>query len=150
MAIDHRRLNMVSLRQKPVNLLRIPDCLSGSVWFSKLDVQAAYNQILIKPADRYKTAFSTCKGQFQYKRLSVPAVFCRLAQTLLKGLSFSRTLSFLDEVILPAWSTDYMLESLDLVVSRFQEAHIKMKPSKCVSFAQEIEFLGQIINTQGK
>ena len=72
LAIDHRGLNLASVKQKPINLLKIPDILdglSGAVYFSKLDVQSAYNQIKIKEEDRFKTAFSTRQGQFRYKRL---------------------------------------------------------------------------------
>ena len=68
MAIDHRGLNLASVKQKPVNMLRIPDILdglSGASYFSKLDVQSAYNQIGIREEDRFKTPFCTRQGQFR-------------------------------------------------------------------------------------
>ena len=67
-----------------------------------------------------------------------------------KGTQFSRTLFFLDDAILPARSVTFRLDSLDLVLARFQEAHIKLKPSKCVLFVREVEFLGYIVDSQRK
>ena len=42
-----------------------------------------------------------------------------------------------------------MIRNLDLVLERFTQAGLKLKPRKCQLFKKEVEFLGHIINEHG-
>lgn len=44
--------------------------VSGSHWFSKMDLRAGYHQLMLDPASRVITTFSTHVGLRRYKRLS--------------------------------------------------------------------------------
>ena len=66
--LDNRRLNNVT-RKGVFPLPLIDDCLntlSRNVWFSKLDGNSAFHQIMIRPKDQRKTAY--CAG-FPGRRL---------------------------------------------------------------------------------
>jgi hypothetical protein len=68
--VDHRGLNACCIKDK-FPLPRISDCfdaLSGSTFFSILDLSSSYHQLLLDPRDRYKTAFITRLGSWQYCR----------------------------------------------------------------------------------
>ena len=42
------------------------DTLSGSTWFSTIDLKSSYWQVEMAPKDREKTAFYTQEGLFEF------------------------------------------------------------------------------------
>ena len=65
--VDCRKLNDVTKDSYP--LPRIDDTLttlSGSAWFSTLDLKSGYWQVGIHPEDKEKTAFSAGSGLYQF------------------------------------------------------------------------------------
>ena len=105
--IDYRRLNAVTVKDA-YPLPRIDDsldALSGARWFSTLDLVSGYWQAEILESDRPKTAFYCHKGLFQFKVLpfglcNAPAVFERLMELVLHGLTWEKCLCYLDDVII--------------------------------------------------
>jgi len=43
------------------------DELGGAKWFSKLDLQSGFHQILLSLGEEYKTAFQTHFGHFEFR-----------------------------------------------------------------------------------
>lgn len=56
--MDHRKLNAVKDCYPLPKMDDILDRLSGSSWFTALDLKSGYWQIGMRPEDREKTAFS--------------------------------------------------------------------------------------------
>ncbi|GBG88751.1 hypothetical protein CBR_g48279 [Chara braunii] len=68
LCIDYRRLNAQTIKNAGP-LPRIDDLLErlgGAKYFSKLDLKSGYHQISIRSQDRYKTAFKTRYGHFEW------------------------------------------------------------------------------------
>uniref|UniRef100_A0A388M9P9 Reverse transcriptase domain-containing protein n=1 Tax=Chara braunii TaxID=69332 RepID=A0A388M9P9_CHABU len=68
LCIDYRNLNAQTIRNAGP-LPRIDDLLerlSGGQFFSKLDLKSGYHQLEIRKEDRYKTAFKTRYGHFEW------------------------------------------------------------------------------------
>ncbi|GBG72927.1 hypothetical protein CBR_g12649 [Chara braunii] len=68
LCIDYRKLNEQTIKNADP-LPRIDDLLKrlgGAKYFSKLDLKSDYHQIEIQPRDRYKTAFKTRYGHFEW------------------------------------------------------------------------------------
>ncbi|GBG69660.1 hypothetical protein CBR_g4490 [Chara braunii] len=68
LCIDYRKLNARTVKNAGP-LPRIDDLLErlgGATYFSKLDLKSGYHQIEIQPQDRYKTAFKTRYGHFEW------------------------------------------------------------------------------------
>ncbi|GBG89615.1 hypothetical protein CBR_g49405 [Chara braunii] len=68
LCIDYRKLN-AQTEKNAGPLPRIDDLLErlgGATYFSKLDLKSGYHQIEIQPQDRYKTAFKTRYGHFEW------------------------------------------------------------------------------------
>jgi hypothetical protein len=71
LCVDYRALNAITIKNR-CTIPRIDDLLdavSGSKYFTLLDLTSAYHQILISEEDRPKTAFRTPFDHFQFKVL---------------------------------------------------------------------------------
>ena len=71
LCIDYRKLNSQTINDSfPLpNIADILDQLGNSQYFSCFDLASGYHQVLDKPEDRWKTAFSTPEGHWQFVKL---------------------------------------------------------------------------------
>ena len=154
--VDYRRVNKVT-RKDAYPLPRIDDtldALSGSMFFSTLDLYSGYWQVEMDPADKEKTAFATKQGLFQWKVMpfglcNAPATFERLMELVLTGLNWKICLIYLDDIIVFGRNFDDALANLRCVWDRLRQANLKLKPSKCVLFRAEVPFLGHVVTRTG-
>ena len=104
--------------------------------------------------DREKTAFSTPDGHFQFTVLPFglcngPSSFQRLMAVTLSGLQWQTCLVYIDDVIVFSNTFDEHLLRLEEVFCRLSQSNLRLKPSKCFLFKQEVEFLGHIVTPHG-
>lgn len=108
----------------------------------------------MEESDKPKTAFATHLGLYQFAIVpfglsNAPSVFERLRELILRGLQWEICLCYLDDVIV-FWSTfEIAMHNLKLVFSRFREANLKLKPSKCVLFQDKVLYLGHVVSGKG-
>ena len=127
--IDYRKLNSVTCR----GAYPLPrtddtlDTLSGSQWFSTLDLLSGYWQVEVAEGDRKKTAFTTHEGL-----CNAPATFQRLMDLILAGVLWSRCLVYLDDVIIIGRDFDEHLSNFGVVLQKLRESGLLLKPAKCV------------------
>lgn len=154
--IDFRKLNSVTVKDS-YPLPRIDstvDALSGSKYFSTLDLASGFWQVPLKEDDKEKTAFTANSRLYQFTVMAfglcnAPSTFQRLMDTILRNLTWKHCLVYLDDVII--FSPDFKthLERLDQVLSRFKDANLKLKPSKCKFGMEEVTYLGFLISKEG-
>ncbi|GFS85416.1 retrovirus-related Pol polyprotein from transposon opus [Trichonephila clavipes] len=104
LVLDFRKLNEITLTQDFVipTLDDILHEISGSNYFSALDMKSAFNQIPLHFADRHKTAFSTPDGdKYEFNRLcfglkNSPKAFQSFAQEVLGDLLHNGALVYVD------------------------------------------------------
>ena len=115
--VDFRRVNAVT-HQDAYPLPRIDatlESLSGSKFFSTLDLASGYWQVELEEADKEKTAFSTTSGHFEFNVMpfgltNAPATFQRLMECALAGLTPLESLIHLDDIVVFSANFDDHLE----------------------------------------
>ena len=154
--VDYRRLNEVT-RKDSYPLPRMEDCfdtLTGSKFFSTMDLASGYWQIKMKDADRAKTAFVTRSGLYEFLVMpfglvGAPSTFERCMETVLRQLQWQTCLVYLDDVIV--FSSDFQehVHRLREVLLRIKSAGLKLKPAKCHFFRKQVAFLGHVVSEDG-
>ena len=154
--VDYRKVNELT-RKDAYPLPRLDDTLetlSGSKWFSTLDLLSGYWQVEVEECDRDKTAFVTKEGLYEFKVMpfglsNAPATFQRLMDLTLAGLQWSHCLVYLDDIIVMGRSFEEHLGNLNLVLEWLRDANLKVKPVKCALFQEQVCYLGHIISSKG-
>ncbi len=80
---------------------------------------------------------------------NAPPTFQRLMELVLHGLDWSTCLVYLDDVIIVGKSFEHHMINLEHVLKRFQQANLKLKPSKCQFLRTEVTFLGHVVSQDG-
>ena len=154
--VDYRKVNAVTTKDA-FPLPRIDDTLdtlSGSQWFSTLDMLSGYWQVEMDEKDREKTAFTTHEGLFEFKVMpfglcNAPATFQRLMNVVLAGVQWSKCLVYLDDIIIVGRTFNEHLKNLGIVLQRLREANLRLKPNKCTLCRDEVLYLGHVVSRHG-
>lgn len=156
LCVDYRGLNKVTIKNRyPLPLIsEILDRLSGAKFFTKLDLRDAYHRIRIARGDRWKTAFRTRYGQFEYLVMpfgltNAPATFQAYINEALKGLLDDFCIAYMDDILVFSNSREEHARHVRKVLERLREFSLYAKLSKCEFFTQEVDFLGFRVGLAG-
>ena len=113
-----------------------------------------YWQIPLPEDDQEKCAVITQRGLFQPTRMpqglcNAPATFQRAMDFILSNLKLSCVLVYLDDINVFSRTFNEHLQHLEKVFKRLKDANLKIKPSKCSFFKEQIEYLGHIVSKEG-
>lgn len=153
---DYRPLNSVT-KKDSYPLPRIDeslDLVSGSSWFSSLDLRSRYWQVPRSSEARPKTAFCTGRGLWQFRVLSfglcnAPATFERLMEKVLADFPLQECLVYLDDILVHGSSFQAAMGVLQRVLQRIAAAGVKLHPDNCCFMRKELEFLGHRVGGEG-
>ncbi|GBG85411.1 hypothetical protein CBR_g40053 [Chara braunii] len=156
LCIDYRKLNAQTIRNVGP-LPRIDDLLErlgGAQFFSKLDLKSGYHQLEIRKEDRYKTAFKTRYGHFEWLVMpfgltNAPATFQAAMTTEFRHMLDRFVLIYLDDILVYSRSLDEHVEHLRTVLERLRQAKYKANRDKCEFAQQELTYLGHYVTPQG-
>ena len=122
------------------------ESLVGAGHFSCLDLKLGFWQIKMKEAWKQYTTFTLGNlGFFKcdcmpFGLCNAPAIFERLMQNCLGKLNLIYCLIYLDDIIMFLQSAEEHLHWLCMVFNWFWEYNLKLKPSKCSLFKEEINY----------
>ena len=128
----------------------------GRCWtFFLLRSQSGFWQINMNKASKQYTTFTVGNlGFFKCDNMpfglcNVPGTFQRLMQNCLGRLNLIYCLIYLDNLIVFSWTADEHLHQLCVVFDQLREYNLKLKPSKCSLFKEEINYLAHRVSKQG-
>ena len=118
--------------------------VSGGQKFTKLDLSAAYQQMLLDEESPKLVTVNTHLGLFRYCRLpfgiaSAPAIFQRAMDTLLKGIP--HVICYIDDLLVTGLTEEEHVQNLTQVLHRLQERGMRLKREKCTFLHNEVEYL---------
>ena len=125
--------------------------LSGGKSFTKLDLAHAYQQIPLDEEAKEYTTINTHKGLYRYNRLpfgvaSAPLIFQHTMENIIQGLP--HVCIYIDDIVTGA-TTEEHLRNLEEVLTRLENANVRLKRNKCEFMLPSVEYLGHRISAQG-
>ncbi|KZS08242.1 Uncharacterized protein APZ42_027840 [Daphnia magna] len=144
--VDHRCLNTISVKDV-YPLPKIEETLSrmgNASIFSTLNLESGYWQVSLNEEDKFKTAFVTNDGLYQFLVMlfglaSALGTFQRMIYLVLTGLRWTICLVYLDDIIIYAADAEKHL----------MRTGMKIKLVKCQFGASEVKALGHVISGNG-
>ena len=113
--------------------------------FSKLDLNNVYHQLVLDPASRYITTFSTHCGLRRYN--SAAEIFQNAIRNCIQGKEGSINIS--DDILIFGRNQEAHDKSLKAVFVRLREKGLTLTMNKCVSNKSTLEFFVHIFSANG-
>lgn len=152
LVIDFQKLNAQTITDK----YPIPDInltiqnLGRAKFFSTVDLESGFHQILIKEKDREKTGFSINHAKFHFVRMpfglkNAPSIFQRCVNDILQDYIGKFAYVYIDDVLIFSDTAEEHMRHISLIFGALYAANMKISDEKSHFFKSEIEFLGHII-----
>ena len=149
MCLDLRELNKrIQFDSYPIGDIKsILQSVSGYKIYTTLDISEAYFCMLIHPDDRYKLAYRTPDGLYQFCRLPFGiltgcALWNRKFQEILSELGDENLKAYFDDLIIFTNDEDSHLALLNKVLKTLLKAGLRIKLTKCQLVKGSVKFLG--------
>lgn len=153
MCVDYRKINARTVRDSYA-LPKIEDLfltLSGSKFFTTVDLSKAYYQVPLTERAKKISAFTTPFGLYEFERLpfglvNAPMTFQRLMECCFSDMNLAELIIFLDDVLVHASTLQELEERTIKVLDRMRRFKLKLDPDKCMFGATEVRHLGYLIS----
>lgn len=154
--MDYRYLNTLTVKHDyPIPIIdELLEELHGAKFFSKIDLRSGYFQILMKPEDRYLTAFSTHHGHFEFLVMpfglcNAPATFQSLMNHVFRDQLRKTVLVFFYDILVYSPTLEEHFSHLEQVLDLLRQNKLFAKKSKCSFGLGRVEYLGHVITEHG-
>uniref|UniRef100_A0A1I7XH92 RNA-directed DNA polymerase n=1 Tax=Heterorhabditis bacteriophora TaxID=37862 RepID=A0A1I7XH92_HETBA len=119
----------------------------------EIDLAEAYLQVEVDEDSKKILTLNTHRGLFRYNRLpfgvkAAPGIFQQIMDSMLTGLSGAT--AYLDDLIVCGSTIDEYNQRLEDALSRIEEYGLRVKLDKCNFLQTQINYLGFIINQDGR
>ena len=154
--IDYRAINKITKRDV-YPLPRIDealDQLGGAAFFTALDLNSGFWQLMMDVKDKEKTAFSTKYGLFQFNKMPMglvnsPSTFQRVMDMVLRGMTWQICLVYMDDIIIYSPDFEHHIMHLHLVFTALEKAKLRLSAKKCKLAHDQLDYLGFSVGRNG-
>ena len=121
-------------------------------YFTKLDICWGFNNIHIKPGDKWKAAFQTNWGLFEplvmfFGMTNSPATFQTMMNDIFQNLiAKGIVVVYLDNILIFTKTKEEHAQAVWRVLQVLKENKLFLRPEKCKFYKQQIEYLGLVIS----
>lgn len=153
LCIDFRELNKLLVPESQP-FPRIEDIIvkaRNCTWYSVFDINSAFWSIPIRTKDRYKTAFVTQNGHYQWKRLPFglkisPAIFQRVLATTIRRYSLQDCcINYIDDILVFSSNFEEHLDNINRLLNAMKLEGFKLNLSKCNFAKPSVNYLGHVL-----
>ena len=153
LCLDFRKLNsLTEVHKYPIPL--VDECLeniSGCKYISMFDLRSGFLQIGVAEEDRPKTAFSTGRETYQFRKMpfglvNAPSSFQKVMNHLFKEFIDRFMNVYIDDVVCYSKSFDEHLSHLEQIFKQLEKYDLKLHLEKSKFICDQVKFLGFIVN----
>ncbi|CDJ36121.1 LOW QUALITY PROTEIN: uncharacterized protein EMH_0063340 [Eimeria mitis] len=177
MVVNYQALNALTIAPEfPIPTVQtVLEMIGGAAYFPTLDLEAGFHQIRMAREDRWKTAFRSVQGLFEYKVMpfdrwktafrsvqglfeykvmpfglnGAPATFQANINAYLQPLLCHGVIAYLDDVFIYSSTLESHVLLLQQVLGMFLKHKFYPRLSKCKLGQQELTYLGYSIGADG-
>lgn len=157
MCVDYRMLNQKSVKDAYAlpRIEEVFDVLTGSAFFSVIDMKSGYHQVELEDDHKERSAFTVGPlGFYEYVKMpfglsNSPATYQRLMEECLGDYNMKICIVYIDDLIIFSKDIDEHMERLDLILTRLAECNLKLSADKCSFMQRKVKFLGHVVSEQG-
>ena len=154
LCLDLRQVNkrIIPVRYPLPNIETLLASIHSTTYITKLDLNAAYHQLLLHPETRELTTFVLPSGVYRFRKApyglaDLPGSFQRMMDVILAGAP--GCLSYLDDIIVWGNTSDEHHHNLRAVLTCLVSHGITLNADKCEYKLPQIEWLGVTISVSG-
>jgi hypothetical protein len=128
--------------------------IGHSKWFSTLDLQFGFWQILMAPKDVKKTTVITKSALYEWNVMpfglkNAISTFSRTMADIFKEWTNQFVKVFVDDVNIHIGTWNEHLYHIRPVPQKLKGVNFKLNPSKCCFVSRSITFLGHVVDNVG-
>ena len=156
LVINYWKLNEITVKDSyPLPCIdKMMDQLHGSEFFTKFDLKSGYNQIRIRPGDKWKTTFMTPFGPYCMKVMTfgfanaLPC-FQRYMDKVFAPLLYKGVKIYLNDILMHHKTESEHVEGVLSVLQCLENAGLYCNLKKCEFHRKKMEFLGVNVSSDG-